>query len=67
MTSDGGKGSAPRPFSVDQQTYQSNWDTIFGRNKRDTNNNNATMERGKAAETSQEESQKNADEPRSLT
>lgn len=28
-----GKGSAPRPFDVDRQTYESNWDRIF---KRDT-------------------------------
>lgn len=27
--SDGGKGSTPRPYSVDQQTYESNWDRIF--------------------------------------
>lgn len=24
------KGSTPRPFSVDQQTFQSNWQRIFG-------------------------------------
>jgi hypothetical protein len=24
-----GKGSAPRPFSVDQATFASNWDAIF--------------------------------------
>lgn len=29
--SDGGKGSRPRPFSVDAETYASNWDRIFGR------------------------------------
>lgn len=28
---DGGKGSAPRPFSVDQETFSNNWDSIFGR------------------------------------
>ena len=27
--SDGGKGSASRPFSVDQKTFESNWDRIF--------------------------------------
>jgi len=26
----GGKGSAPRPYSVDQNTFSSNWDKIFG-------------------------------------
>lgn len=29
--SDGGKGSNPRPFSVDQKTFDSNWDRIFGK------------------------------------
>lgn len=29
--SDGGKGSRPRPFSVDDRTYASNWDRIFGK------------------------------------
>lgn len=24
-----GKGSKPRPFSVDQQTFDDNWDKIF--------------------------------------
>jgi len=33
--SDGGKGSNPRPFSVDQKTFDSNWDTIF-KNKKET-------------------------------
>lgn len=27
--SDGGKGSAPRPFSVDRKEFESNWDRIF--------------------------------------
>ena len=27
--SDGGKGSSPRPFSVDQNTYGKNFDAIF--------------------------------------
>jgi Zn finger protein HypA/HybF involved in hydrogenase expression len=31
--SDGGKGSAPRPFSVTQEEYDNRWDTIFGRDK----------------------------------
>ena len=28
---DGGKGSAPRPYSVDQDTFASNWERIFGK------------------------------------
>lgn len=31
--SDGGKGSAPRPFSVSQEEYDTRWDVIFGRDK----------------------------------
>ena len=31
--SDGGKGSSPRPFSVDAKTYDSNWDLIFNKGK----------------------------------
>lgn len=27
--SDGGKGSKPRPFSVDKETFDKNWDRIF--------------------------------------
>ncbi len=27
--SDGGKGSKPRPKSVDDQTFADNWDRIF--------------------------------------
>jgi hypothetical protein len=25
-----GKGDSPRPYSVDQSTFDSNWDKIFG-------------------------------------
>jgi len=32
--SHGGKGSSPRPFSVDQKTFTDNWDAIFGKNKK---------------------------------
>lgn len=34
--SDGGKGSAPRPFSVDLNTFDNNWDTIFRKPKPQT-------------------------------
>lgn len=27
----GGKGSAPRPYSVSQEQFNSNWDAIFGK------------------------------------
>ena len=26
-----GKGSRPRPFSVDRKTFESNWEKIFGK------------------------------------
>jgi hypothetical protein len=31
--SDGGKGSRPRPKSVDLDTFANNWDSIFGKKK----------------------------------
>ncbi len=33
--SDGGKGSRPRPFAVDQKTFDNNWDKIFAKKKED--------------------------------
>ena len=30
----GGKGSAPRPYSIDQKTFANNWDAIFGKKKK---------------------------------
>lgn len=32
--SDGGKGSSPRPFSVDQKTFEDNWNRIFNQPKK---------------------------------
>ena len=29
--SDGGKGSAPRPFSVPLSDYEAKWEAIFGK------------------------------------
>ena len=29
--SDGGKGSKPRPLSVDKETFDNNWDAIFSK------------------------------------
>lgn len=31
-----GKGSSPRPYSVSQEQFASNWDAIFGKKKQDT-------------------------------
>jgi hypothetical protein len=33
---DGGKGSNPRPFSVDRKTFEANWDSIFKKDKSET-------------------------------
>ena len=30
-----GKGSSPRPYSVDQKTFSENWDKIFRKDKRE--------------------------------
>ena len=32
--SDGGKGSSPRPYSVSQEKFASNWYAIFGKDKK---------------------------------
>lgn len=31
MSNDGGKGSKARPFDVDHETFENNWDRIFGK------------------------------------
>lgn len=33
MASDGGKGSAPRPYSIAKDTFSDNWERTFGKNK----------------------------------
>jgi len=33
MAHEAGKGSRPRPYSVDQSTFRNNWDSIFGKKK----------------------------------
>lgn len=33
--SDGGKGDSPRPYSVSQEQFASNWDLIFAKKKAD--------------------------------
>ena len=47
-----GKGDRPRPYSVDQKTFDSNWDAIFGKKENTlsevddkiTRNNSETQE-----------------------
>jgi hypothetical protein len=33
--SDGGKGSAPRPYSVSNAEYAARWDMIFGKDQKE--------------------------------
>ena len=40
--SNGGKGSAPRPFSVSQEAYGSKYDAIFRKNKSPVEDNTGT-------------------------
>lgn len=32
--SDGGKGSSPRPFSVTKEEFDNHWEVIFGKKKK---------------------------------
>jgi hypothetical protein len=34
--SDGGKGSAPRPYSVSNEEYASRWDMIFRKDQKES-------------------------------
>lgn len=34
--STGGKGSRPRPYSVDQKTFDNNWNRIFKNKEKDS-------------------------------
>lgn len=40
--SHGGKGSAPRPFSVSQKEYDTRWDAIFGRDLKEEKQEDTT-------------------------
>jgi hypothetical protein len=42
--SDGGKGSAPRPFSVSQKEYETRWDAIFGHDLKEEKNDTSMQE-----------------------
>jgi hypothetical protein len=35
MAHEAGKGSSPRPFSVDQDEYAKRWDAIFGKKNKE--------------------------------
>ena len=36
MNREAGKGSSPRPYSVDKNTFNNNWDKIFGKKQDNT-------------------------------
>lgn len=42
--SDGGKGSKPRPIEVDPDTYANNWDAIFKKKPKQSEENSDTIE-----------------------
>jgi hypothetical protein len=42
--SDGGKGSSPRPFSVSQDTFASNYDRIFRKSPKEIDDDIAEKE-----------------------
>lgn len=43
MSGDGGKGSTPRPFSVDQETFSNNWDRIFNKKIKELYDNQESL------------------------
>ena len=55
------KGSAPRPFDVDRQAFESNWDAIFGKNKNVQNKPDDSQERAEKPEDANVELPKRAE------
>ncbi len=39
-----GKGSRPRPYSVDQKTFDTNWEAVFGKKDQSAEENSADDE-----------------------
>jgi len=39
-----GKGSAPRPFDIDRQTFESNWDRIFNHDRKRSAGNSGQVQ-----------------------
>lgn len=40
-----GKGSQPRPFSVDKETFNANWDKAFGKNRKEKDDERSRNEK----------------------
>jgi hypothetical protein len=53
MAAEAGKGSSPRPFSVDQKTFDANWNAIFKKNESET----VEVSEDKVEDHSEEDSQ----------
>lgn len=49
-----GKGSKPRPFSVDRKTYEENYERIFGKNKKSDSYRQREQALNELAQLSQE-------------
>jgi hypothetical protein len=56
---DGGKGSAPRPFSVTQEEYENRWNAIF---QRDDVVSKSEAKRLATQEMAKEETEKDTNE-----
>ena len=48
--SDGGKGSAPRPFSVSKEEFDNRWDSIFKKSRQEIDDAKAEDDEFKAIE-----------------
>ena len=42
-----GKGSKPRPFSVSQEKFATNWDAIFGKKEKNQKDQNKPVDNNK--------------------
>jgi hypothetical protein len=42
-----GKGSKPRPFEVDQKTFDNNWEQIFGKKTKDQEKKDESIDSGR--------------------
>ncbi len=48
MAHEAGKGSSPRPFSVDQEEYAKRWDIIFGKKNKEQQEQEQKSEENKS-------------------
>ena len=55
------KGSAPRPFDVDRQAFENNWDAIFGKTKNVQNRPDDSQKRDEKSEDTDARAPKGAE------